>query len=308
MIKIWKKQDGLTEIQNAEKNCWIDAINPTNAEIERLKNEFKVPEDFIYDILDIDERSRTEIEGRWLLIIMRIPVFVAKAEIPYYTVPLGVLISQHITITICLYENEISKAPALQRIKGFDLDNKHNFVLNLLFRSATFYLRYMKEVNRQTSLLEKELRKSTKNYELTTLLKAEKCLVYFITSLKSNEMLIAKLQKLKIANSPDVDEDLLEDVIIENKQAAETAKIHSDILSNLLATFASVISNNLNTVMKKLTFITIILMIPTLISSFLGMNLINFMEDSKYAFGGVLVVSAVLVIAVVYIFNKRNWL
>ena len=201
----------------------MDLESPSKEEIDLLVNEFRVPEDFINDILDIDERSRTEIEGRWLLIIIRIPVYLSKHTVPFYTIPMGVLISPHVTITISLYESEVTNPKVLSKFKTFNINNRHNFVLYLLLRSSSLYLNYLKVINRQTNNIEKEIQKATKNSELQALLRMEKSLVYYQTSLKSNEMLIMKLQRIKLAQSEQVDEDLLEDVIVENKQASEMA-------------------------------------------------------------------------------------
>jgi magnesium transporter len=307
MIRMWKQQNGLTEIQASEKDCWIEITNPTAEEKEKIIQEFRIPEDFLQDILDIDERSRVEVEGRWFLIIMRIPVYLPEENISYTTIPLGVLISPNMIITISLYENDIINTKVFKRLKKFSIDNRHNFVLFLLLRSANYYLNYLKSINRQTTAIENELRKSTRNAELAELLNNEKSLVYFSTSLKSNELLITKLQKTKAAQSDLIDEDLLEDVIIEVRQASEMARIHSDILAGMMNTFASVISNNLNVVMKRLTTITIILMIPTLISSMFGMNIPNFMETNSFAFIGVFLSSILITALSVIFFRWRKW-
>ena len=182
-----------------------------------------------------------------------------------------------------------------------------NFVLEIFLRSATQYLKYLKEINILTNEIEKELEKSTKNKELHKLLKMEKCLVYFITSIKSNDLLLFKLQKSRFLTFGEVDEDLLDDVQIEIKQALETAQIYSDIQSGLMDAFASVISNNLNVVMKQLTAITILLMIPNLIAGFFGMNVINFLEDNKYAMTYILAGSSILAVLGFMIFKKRDW-
>lgn len=307
MIKLWKQENGLIEIQQAEKNCWMEVTSPTQEEKDLLIREYRVPEDFLQDILDIDERSRVEIEGRWFLIIIRIPVHLPNESIPFSTIPLGVLISPNITITISLYENDVVNTKVFARLKRFSIDNKHNFVLFLFLRSANYYLNYLKIINRQTNAIEAELRKSTKNSELVQLLNIEKSLVFYITSLKSNELLIAKLQKTRAAQSDQIDEDLVEDVIIENRQASETARIHSDILAGMMDAFASVISNNLNVVMKRLTSITIMLMIPTLVSSMFGMNIPNSFEGNNYAFLGVVALTVILTGVIVVIFRARRW-
>jgi magnesium transporter len=308
MLTIWKQKHRLIEIDEFERNCWVNVTNPTPEEISRLINEFRVPEDYINDILDADERSRTEAEGRWFMIIIRIPVFRTDNGIPYITVPLGILISPHSIITVCIYENDIIRSilfPVKQKV--ITLENKINFVLEIFNRSSSQYLKYLKDINIRTSHIEKDIEKSMKNKELQNLLKMEKCLVFFITSLKSNEILLQKLQRSRFASSPDLDEDLLADVIIDTKQAIEMSQIYSDIQAGLMDAFASVISNNLNVVMKQLTTITIVLMIPTLISSMYGMNLNNYLQESKYGFFIVVFGSIILSIITVMFFRRRKF-
>lgn len=308
MFQIYKKQNGqLEHIQNYTKNCWINVTDPSPEEINRLKNEYQVPDEFIEDILDIDERSRTEINGRWLLIVLRIPVYLPKSDISFYTVPLGVLISKNTVITLCDYENEIINDIIESKVKGIDIENMHSFVLYLFQLSASYYLRFMKIIIRRTNLIEKDIRKSIENSQLNNLLKIHKCLVFFVTSSRSNELLLNKLSKAKFIDNSQLDEELLEDVLIEYKQAIETATIHSDILTGMMDAFASVISNNLNIVMKRLTVITLCVMIPSIFSGLYGMNVPNFMEDSKYAFWGVVTASLVLPFFTVLIFRKLKW-
>jgi magnesium transporter len=308
MLTIWKQKNHLIEVDNFERNCWVNVTNPTPEEIRRLVDEFRVPEDFVNDILDVDERSRTEAEGRWLMLIIRIPVFRTENGVPYVTVPLGVLISPHSILTICIYENDVIR-DILYPVKNktINLENKVNFVLELFLRSSSQYLKYLKDINIRTNNIEKDLEKSTKNKELQNLLKMEKCLVFFITSLKSNEILLQKLQRSRFAKMEEMDEDLLSDVVIETKQAIEISQIYSDIQAGLMDAFASVISNNLNVVMKQLTLITIILMIPTLVSSIYGMNLNNHMENSQYGFFYVVGTSVVLAAIGVFVFRWRKW-
>ena len=308
MLTVWKQKHRLIEIDEFERNCWINVTNPTPEEISRLIDEFRVPEDYINDILDADERSRTEAEGRWFMIILRIPVFRTDNGIPYITVPLGILISPHSIITICLYENDVIRSilfPVKQKV--ITLENKINFVLEIFNRASSQYLKYLKDINVRTNHIEKDIEKSMKNKELQNLLKMEKCLVFFITSLKSNEILLQKLQRSRFASSPDLDDDLLADVIIETKQAIEMSQIYSDIQAGLMDAFASVISNNLNVVMKQLTTITIVLMIPTLVSSMYGMNLNNYLQDSKYGFFFVVFGSILLSIITVIFFRRRKF-
>ncbi len=308
MIQIYKKQSGtLHQIPSFTRNCWINVTDPSPEEIDSLKKDYLVPDEFIEDILDIDERSRTEISGRWLLIVVRIPVYEPKGDATFFTVPLGILISKNMIITLCDNENEIINDIIEQKVKGIDIENMHSFVLYLFQLSASYYLRFMKIIIRRTNQIEKDIRKSIENSQLNNLLKIQKTLVYFLTSLRSNELLINKLQRSKLIDNTKLDEELLEDVQIEYKQAIETATIHSDILTGMMDAFASVISNNLNIVMKRLTVITLCVMIPSIFSGLYGMNVPNFLEDSKYAFWGVVSASLILPTIVIVILRKIHW-
>ncbi|MBN2612122.1 MAG: magnesium transporter CorA family protein [Bacteroidales bacterium] len=308
MITFWKNGTGLHEISTPEKNCWINVVNPNQAEIQQLTEKFLVPPDIVSDILDIDERSRMEIDEEWLVIIIRIPVFDRGNGLPYYTVPFGIILINSYLITLCCIQNEVlSEITQPVRNKKIDFENKINFILSLFLSSSKTYLKYLKQINAETNAIEKDLEKSTRNKELQKLLKMEKCLVYFITSLKSNELLLAKLRNSKFFNVNSYNDDLLEDVVIENKQAIEMANIFSDIQSGMMDAFASVISNNLNVVMKQLTSITIILMIPTLIASFYGMNVPNFLEKSHMGFGLVIFISVALSALGLFFFKRKKW-
>lgn len=308
MLTFWKQDNGLKQVKKYEKNSWINVVAPTQEEISYLTDIQRVPLDFITDILDIDERSRSEVEGRWLLIIIRIPAYSIQNDVPYYTIPLGVLISMTCIITISLTENNVLRDIfILPKYRFINLQNKVNFVLQLFLSSATCYLRYLKDINRINNEIESELVKSAKNKELHNLLKMEKCLVYFVTSLKSNELLLHKLERSKYVNNQEIDDDLMEDVITEYKQAIEISKIYSDIQAGMMDTFASVISNNVNYVMKQLTSVTIILMIPTLIASIYGMNVPNFLEGNKNAFWIILGITVSITFIGVLFFRKRKW-
>lgn len=306
MITYWKQQNGLKPVKMYERDAWIDITGPGPDEIEMLVERFKVPDYVISDVLDPDERARTEVEGRWLLVILRIPIYNQESEVPFYTLPLGILISLHSIITICSQENEVVKDIIYStKNRNIRLDDKINFVLQLFNSSANFYLKYLKEINRLTNDIETELERSAKNSDLHRLLDMEKCLVLFMTSLKSNELLLNKLQRSRLINNEEINEELLDDVTVEYKQAIEICKVYSDIQSGRMDTFASVISNNLNVVMKRLTLITIMLAFPNVISGLLGMNVINGFEGSPYAFGAV--VSLILVLGTLgFWYIKRN--
>lgn len=308
MIKIFKTFGGYVEIAKPETGCWINVTQPGQAEIQKLTDDFKVPSDLINDILDIDERPRVEFEDDWTLIILRIPVEVSNNGVPFYTIPLGIIISNDITLTLCIQDNQVLpiSQPSTMREQYKQITDNINFILRLFLRSGSLYLRYLKNINQMTALIEQDLEKSIKNKELNKLLKMEKCLVYFITSIKANEIVLAKLRNSKKITS-EINEDLLEDAIIENKQALEMAQIYSDIQSGMMDAFASVISNNLNVVMKQLTLISIILMIPTLIASVFGMNVPNYMENSLWAMPSIIAGSLILSIFGVLLFRKRQW-
>lgn len=308
MIKIFKTFGGYVEIKEPQKSCWINVINPSSTEIENISNDFGLPSDLINDVLDQDERPRIEFEDDWTFVILRIPIEVKNNGVPYITIPLGIIIKESLTITVCLQESEvlpISQPPFL-REQYRQISDSVNFVLRLFLRSGNTYLKYLKQINQMTDSIEQDLEKSIKNKELNRLLKMEKCLVYFITSIKANEVILARLRNSKKITS-EINEDLLEDAIIENKQALEMAQIYSDIQSGMMDAFASVISNNLNVVMKQLTIISIVLMIPTLIASIFGMNVPNILENSAWGMAIIAAGSILLSYVGVIIFRKRQW-
>lgn len=309
MIKIFKTFGGYSEITEPQKGCWINATKPTPDEIQKLGQDYGLPQDISKDILDQDERSRIEYDDDWTLIILRIPIEIKDNGVPFFTVPLGIFITKDFTLTLCLEDNDVLPIgqPSPFRDQYKEITDNFNFILRLFLRSGNLYLRYLKEINLRTSNIEQDLEKSIKNKELNKLLKMEKCLVFFITSIKSNEIVLAKLRNSKKITT-EINEELLEDAIIENKQAIEMAQIYSDIQSGMMDAFASVISNNLNVVMKQLTLTSIILMIPTLIASLFGMNVPNLMENSLLAMPIIIFGSLMLSIFGVLLFRKRNWI
>jgi len=308
MIKIFKTFGGYAEITEPEKACWINATSPTQSEKERLSDEFGLPDDLLIDILDIDERPRIEIEDDWTLIILRIPVEVKNNGVPFHTIPLGIFITENFILTLSHENNEVLPVgkPSPFREQYREITDNINFILRLFLRSGNLYLRYLKSINQMTNLIEQDLEKSIKNKELNKLLKMEKCLVYFITSIKANEIVLARLRNSSKITS-EINEELLEDAFIVNKQALDMAKIYSDIQSGMMDAFASVISNNLNVVLKQLTLISIILMIPTLIASIFGMNVPNMFENSHLGMPLIILGSLILSLGGVLLFRKRQW-
>ena len=308
MIRICKTFGGYEELTKIEKGCWINVVQPTSDEIQKLSSVFHIPADIINDILDPDERSRVEFDDEWTLVILRVPIKDENNGVPFQTIPIGVFMGEDFTLTLCNKKNEVLpfEEPLIFKKHESQRTDKINFILRLFLRADNTYMKYLKSINRQTSMIEQDLEKSIKNRELNQLLKMEKCLVYFITSLKANEMVLSRLRSSKRITT-EVNEDLLDDVIIENKQALAMAQIYSDIQSGMMDAFASVISNNLNDVMKQLTLISIILMIPTLIASIFGMNVPNYMENSMIAMPVIISVSLLLSVLGVILFRKKRW-
>ncbi len=296
---------GLVVSEQWEQNSWISIENPTTAERQFLLEDLQIPESFYNDIEDIDERPRIEVENGWYLIILRIPYKNTDLKLPFTTVPLGVVFKDDIFVSICFYETEmLHDFVFYTQRKNVTIKNNFDLVLKLLLSSSVWFLKYLKQVNQRIKLAEDNLEKSIKNEELQTLLRLEKCLVYFITSIKGNNVLFERIKNLR---TEQFDMDLIEDVDIELKQAQEMSKIYSDILSGMMDAYASVISNNLNVVMKRLTSISIILMIPTVIASLYGMNVPNSLEKNPNGLWIIVIISAVLSITGVLLFKKKNF-
>ncbi len=310
MIQVFKwVGNRYASVEEIEQSCWVNIVNPSRQEVEKLSAELNIPLDFLTDPLDIDERSRIETEEGLLLIVLRIPDYDENnSEVPFITIPAGIILAKNdILITICSSDiNELLELH-IGKVKSIPSASKTGFFLRIFLRTALLYLKFLKEINRRTGEIEKELQKSLKNEELIRLLNLEKSLVFFTTALKSNELMMERLLKIKTLGLNEDDEDMLEDVIIENKQAIEMANIYSNILSGMMDAFASVISNNLNAVMKILTLITIIMMIPNLVVSFYGMNIEVPFQHSRYSFLAVLGMSVSMSILGVFFFRKKRW-
>ena len=273
MLKYYKTiNNAITEIENIEDGCWVSAISPTESEISQLQSKLSLDRDFIRSALDEEETSRIETEENQTLIVLDYPVAEKTNDsdetISYYTIPMGIILTQENVITVCLKENGIIDDFAKGVVKGVQTQFKTRFIFYILLRIATRYLQYLKQIDKLSNHVENQLHKSMKNKELIQLLGLEKSLVYFSTSLKATETVLEKILRGRVIKLYDEDQDLLEDVLIEVKQAIEMSNIYSNILSGTMDAFASVISNNLNIVMKVLTIITIVMSIPTMVFSF----------------------------------------
>lgn len=298
---------GVTEKTVWEPDCWIDVEAPVPADIQYLTEKAGVPGSFLSDIEDADERPRVEEEDGWTLIILRIPYRNTGNDIPYVTVPLGFIMKEHYFITVCHYNTDMLPdfIQYLNR-KKLTLERNWDLLFRLFLSSSVWYLKYLKQINNQSRLVEKELERSIQNEELQRLLKIEKSLVFFITSMRGNDNLLIKLKNLKFQRQY-FDEDLVEDVEIELRQALDSARIYSDILSGTMDAYASVISNNLNVIMKRMTSISLLLMIPTLIASLYGMNVPNSLYDKGYGFILICGISALFSGLAFVFLKKRRW-
>lgn len=294
MLKIYRTENAkVYEVENFCQDSWYHLSAPTVKELQQVISETGVSADFLRASLDDDERSRIEVEDGQTLILVDTPVE-DGAEGDYETIPLGIIALDSCIITVCLKEPPLICDFYDGRVRDFSTKKHNRFILQLLYRNAARFLYYLRRIERMSNDIEKELHKSMRNKELTDMLELEKSLVYFQTSLKGNEVVLERLLRMSfIRNYPD-DTELLEDVIIENKQAIEMCTISRDILSQTMDAFSSVISNNLNISMKVLTVITMILTIPTILASLWGMNVPVPFAENPYGFWIVLLISVLV--------------
>ncbi|MGI6031027.1 MAG: magnesium transporter CorA family protein [Eubacteriales bacterium] len=274
MISYYKTVDKKLElIEHIEPGCWVSLVAPTEEEVNSVIETLQVDAGFVQAGLDEEEASRVEMEDEQTLIVVDLPLAQTEAKsVVYSTVPMAIILTQDNIVTVCLKETSIIKEFSSSLVKNVETTHKTRFVLLLLYKIAGRFLQYLKQIDKISLYVEKKLHKSMRNKELIQLLELEKSLVYFSTSLKANEVTLEKILRGRIIKLYDEDQDLLEDVLIEVKQAIEMSNIYTNILSGTMDAFASIISNNLNIVMKVLASITILMAIPTIISSFYGMN------------------------------------
>lgn len=315
MIKIYNtslENGKTTEIEEFKKGSWINLVNPSDSEIKNVCENIKIQEDFIRYSLDLEEKARIDQEedDNTVLFVVDVPVIEKEEDsVLYTTMPLGmIVVRDDFFITVSLRKNRVIDDFEKGKIKGFATYKKSRFILQILYANSSYFLTYLKQINKETEVTEAKLKDSMKNKELLKMLSLEKSLVYFSTSLKSNEVVMEKTMKGKILKLYEEDEDLLEDAIIENKQAIEMGKIYSDILSGTMDAYASLISNNLNVVMKFLASITLVIAVPTMISSFWGMNLNLPLEHSSWGFPVIVGIAVVLTLVVTWWLKKKDML
>lgn len=300
------------EVTEYKRGNWINMIAPSDEEIQTVCENLKIQEDFIRYALDPEERARIDYEedDGTTLILADVPIIESdEDQKEYSTIPVGfIIVRDEYFITVSLIENEVIRRMNPMINRSVATYKKSRLVLQCLYVNSEIYLNLLKTINRETEIAEKELRQTRKNKSLLRLLSLEKSLVYFTTSLKANEVVMERMNRGKVIKLYEEDEDLLEDVLIENKQAMEMSKIYSDILSGVMDAYSSIISNNLNGVMKILTAITIIISVPTMISSFWGMNVRVPMQDNPWGFAIIIVASVLIGIIVTLVLKKKNYL
>lgn len=309
MIQYFKSgYNQLHEIESIEKDCWINMVSPTNNEIEFLSHKLLVPPEVFSDPLDPDENARVEAHRNSLLIVCRVPCLNDEdSDLPYSTVALGILIKRDVVVTICSKPVEVLNLFKESKVKGFFTFLHERFVMQIFFRSSLLYLKYLKDINNRAGDIEQMLHRSTRNRELIDLLRLEKSLVFFSTSIKANELMMQRLQRNNLTEAlKETEHELIEDVNIEIRQAIEMAKIYSNILGNMMSAHSSIISNNLNITIRYLTTVTIILSLPILVASIYGMNVPLPFQNNAHAFWIVTIIAVLLSLLGVFFFRKKN--
>lgn len=311
MIKIFRTIDrNVHQINEIQEGSWIAMIDPTATEILEIAENYGIDPDHLRAPLDEEERSRIEVEDNYTMILVDIPTIEERNGKDWYiTIPMGIIVTDDKIITVCLEETPVLGTFMDGRVRNFRTYKKTRFILQILYRNAALFLHYLRIIDKKSDELEGNLRKSQRNQELIEIMELEKSLVYFTTSLRSNEVVLEKLLRLESIKQYPEDTELLEDVIIENKQAIEMANIYSGVLSGMMDAYASVISNNLNIVMKFLATVTIVMSIPTMIFSAYGMNMnaagMPF-ASNPFGFWYIILLSLLISFLVAWIFWKKN--
>lgn len=312
MIRLHTKKDReLVAVDTIDQASWINLCPPfEHGELETFATEWDIPLDFITDSLDIDERSRYEREEGCTLILINTPLLNEDAkenEAIYYTAPIGIILKDGKIITVTPRDNPIIEKFEENRVKNFNPADPKLFVLQLFEQNVLRFLDCLKKLNLKRSLMEQELYNSSRNQELQQLLRIEKSLVYFVNSLSANELLKLKMKRTDLLSIRDLEyhTDLFEDVIIDNGQALEMSNVHTNILSGTMEAYASIVSNNMTQFINRLTLITIVLMVPTLVASFFGMNVqLPFDSNSDYAFYVIMGVSVAFIVGLMLFFRS----
>ena len=291
-----------------QQGCWVQVTCPTQEDCDFLEHTLGIPDYFISDIADTDERARYEFDEGWILIILRIPyVKEVRSRTPYITIPLGIIMGKGVCVTLCNFEtNMMIDFVSFQQRRGQGFTDSVDMVFRLFLSSAVWYLKRLKQINALLEKSKENLDRHIDNADLINLSKLQDSLTFFITSIRGNETLLSKLKfKLPV---DELDADLIEDVNIEMSQARESASIYANILDSTMDTYANIINNNMSGVMKMLTSISIIMMFPTLVASLFGMNLVNGMETAWWGFPLALVISIGVTFLLLWYFKRKTWI
>ncbi len=297
---------GLTQLEEYTPKCWINIEFPDEDDLHFLTEELGVPSEFLADIADVDERPRTEKEDDWQLTILRIPLESNIQGLPYMTVPVGVITGKETTITVCYRKSQlIPDFISHIRRKSISITSQADFITRMIYSSAVWFLKYLKLIYLEINRAEKELEESVRNEDLMRIMRLQKSLVYFSTSIRGNEAMLGRLRTATRAG--EIDPDLVEDVSIELRQAYNTINIYTDICNSTMDALGSIISNNVNTIMKRMTSLQIVLTIPTMIASFYGMNVDVYIAEWHYSFVAIMIISVIISAIAFVLFKRIKW-
>lgn len=308
MIKIFNSSNGrlkpIDRIENTEKGSWVHVVAPTSDEIDLLSTNLNIEREFFQYPLDEDERSRIDQEETETLIIVNFPVAVPGG---YDTYPLGIIMTDKVIITVASCEPAFFNDFMSGKVRTFETYKKVRFVLQILYRISSLYMTYLRQIGRKIDYVEEVLRSATKNEELLKMLSLNKSLIYLSTSLRANQVVLEKVEKIRYFRIYEEDLELLEDTLIENRQAIEMSTIYTNILTGTMDAYASIISNNLNAVMKFLTSATIVIMLPNFIASLYGMNVKLPFQNDPVAFAGIIFLCLAVTIGSTVIFVRKRF-
>ena len=297
---------GLAQLEEYTPKCWINIEFPDEDDLHFLTEELGVPSEFLADIADVDERPRTEKEDDWQLTILRIPLESNIQGLPYMTVPVGVITGKETTITVCYRKSQlIPDFISHIRRKSISITSQADFITRMIYSSAVWFLKYLKLIYLEINRAEKELEESVRNEDLMRIMRLQKSLVYFSTSIRGNEAMLGRLRTATRAG--EIDPDLVEDVSIELRQAYNTINIYTDICNSTMDALGSIISNNVNTIMKRMTSLQIVLTIPTMIASFYGMNVDVYIAEWHYSFIAIMIISVIISAIAFILFKRIKW-
>lgn len=297
---------GLPQLETYEEKCWISVELPDEDDMAFLTERLGIPHEFFSDIADVDERPRTEREEEWTLTLLRIPLESNIPGLPYMTIPIGIITGSKVTVSVCYRKSQlVPDFISHIRRKNIKIYSQSDFIVRLIYSSAVWFLKYLKLIYLEVNRAEKDLEQSVRNEDLMRIMRLQKSLVYFSTSIRGNEAMLGRLRSA--SKTSEIEEDLIEDVAIELRQAYNTTNIYNDICTSTMDALGSIISNNVNTIMKRMTSLSIVLTIPTMIASFYGMNVNVYLDQSPYAFIFI-VIGAVLMSAIAFfLFRKIRW-